>query len=358
MMSYTRAGVVALVSAALCLPVSAQTSAARRVNTPLYQGQQGAQDSPEIRFDPATGAVTLKVALHDRSGSFIPNARRNHFVVFEDGVQQRNVTVDIEHAPVTVAVLIEMGGHSQQLNKTLVTDGVYLARPLLDALDRQDKLALFTYDDALHTIVDFDDPHDKWDAALSALKTPHFSEANFYDATIQVLGRLAAMPGPKALFLITTGIDTFSHAAFDDVVTKAEAVKVPIYTLGLGDIARQAVMDTTRGPLARVNWTALAHQLETLAGVSGGHACARVSTIDASAIYDDVLERLRVRYVITYVSTQPAARADARTVQVRLVNRSAGEALRILDATGGRANTRVVAQGTYTPGASMTRTSG
>lgn len=38
--------------------------------------------------------------------------RRNNFAVFEDGVRQHHLTVEIEHAPVTLAVLLDMGGRS------------------------------------------------------------------------------------------------------------------------------------------------------------------------------------------------------------------------------------------------------
>ena len=84
-----------------------------------------------------------------------------------------------------------MGGRSQQLNKALATEGAYLLRPLLDVLGREDKLGLFTYDDSLHTMVDFDDTHDKWDGALDSFNTPHFSETNFCKP-----GRRNAAPRP------------------------------------------------------------------------------------------------------------------------------------------------------------------
>jgi hypothetical protein len=55
--------------------------------------------------------------------------------------------------------------------------------------------------------VDFDGPHDKWDDAFISLSAPKFSEANIYDAAIETLERLAPVPGPKALLVISTGID-------------------------------------------------------------------------------------------------------------------------------------------------------
>jgi hypothetical protein len=74
----------------------------------------------------------------------IPNLRRNNFAVYEDGVRQQNVTVEVEHVPIALAVLVEMGGRSQQLNRVLANEASYVARPVLDVLGRDDKLALFT----------------------------------------------------------------------------------------------------------------------------------------------------------------------------------------------------------------------
>ena len=348
-MSFTRAGLVALMSAALCVSTAAQVTVPNRPASPLFQGAQGEQRSSDIHFDPTTRTVTMSVSVQDRNGYFVPNLHRSNFAVFEDGVRQRNVTVEIEHAPVTLAVLVEMGGRSQQLNKMLGTDAVYLTRPLLDVLGRDDKLALFTYDDSLHTVVNFTDSHQEWDAAFDSLKVPQFSEANFYDAAIQVLERLTTVPGRKALVLVTTGIDTFSHATWDEVVKKAETTDTPIYALGLGDTARRVLLDTTRGVLGTVSWSRLNQQLEELARISGGRAYVEASTVNVATIFDDMIENLRVRYVITYVSSNQGATDHMRSVQVRLVNPTTGGPLRLVDAKGRRVTARVLAQASYSP---------
>jgi len=284
--------------------------------------------------------------------------RRSNFAVFEDGHRQHNVTVEVEHSPVTLAVLMEMGGRSQQLNKTLASDAPYIARPVLDVLGRNDKLAVFTYDDRLHPIVDFDAPPDKWDDAFAGIPLPQFSEANFYDATIQVLDRLAGVSGRKALLIISTGIDTFSRANFEDLLKKAEAANTPFYVIGLGDTVRQSAIDRASGPLARVDWDACARQLERLARVTGGRAYVDANPFSVPSIYDDIMENLRVRCVITYVSSQPVTIATARTVQVKLVDPKTNAPLRIAEASGRRVTARVIAQATYTPSPAATGASG
>jgi VWFA-related protein len=342
-------GVVTLLG--LTAAAASQVTVPDRPSTPLFRGQQGEPRSSEIAFDPAANTVTMRLSVEDVKGFFVPNLRRDNFAVYEDGVRQTGVRVEVEHAPITLAVLMEMGGRSQALNKVLADDTPSLVRPLLEVLGRNDKLAVFTYDEGLHTLVDFDTPHDKWDAAVSILPKPTFSEANFYDAASAALDRLAALPGRKALLVVSTGIDTFSHATFDDLLTKAVAAKTPVYVVGTGRVARQSILDAGRGPLARVDWKECARQLERLARGSGGRAYIDSSTITASAIYDDIMEHLRVRYVIAYVPSRPAKTAVPRQVEVKLVDPKSDAPLRITDASGRRVTARAIAQASYTPAA-------
>lgn len=227
--------------------------------------------SAEVSFDPGKGIVSLALSVDDVRGLPIPHLRRNNFAVFEDGRRQEHATVDVEHSPVTLAVLVEMGGRSTQLNRMLTTDAVYAARPVLDVLGPEDKIGLFAYADRLHTIVDFDAPADKRREAFTRVPEARFSEANLYDATVDVLHRLTSMPGPKALLLISTGIDTFSQATFDDVLTAAKNAKTPVYVVDLGESARRRVADVAGGPLSRVGLEGM-HAATAGVGGNGGRS--------------------------------------------------------------------------------------
>jgi hypothetical protein len=207
-------------------------------------------------------------------------------------------------------------------------------------------------------VLEFETSHENWDAALNSLPKPKFSEANFCDAAVAVLDRLTSVSSRRALLVISTGIDTFSRATFDDVLKKAEAANTPVYVIGLGDVARQAILDVSRGPLARVDWKECARQLETLARTSGGRAYVEASTMSAPAIYDDIMENLRVRYVITYVPSQPATTAAPRKVEVKLVNPKTDSPLRITDASGRAVTARAIAEASYRPTTAATPTSG
>jgi hypothetical protein len=63
--------------------------------------------------------VTIKLLVQDPNGYFIRNIRRDNFVVYENGIRQQNATVEVEHATVSLRLLMEFGDRSPALNREL-----------------------------------------------------------------------------------------------------------------------------------------------------------------------------------------------------------------------------------------------
>jgi VWFA-related protein len=314
-----------------------------RPATSVFKGASGERWSSDVSFDRRSRSVTVTLSVRDANGYFIPNLRRENFAVYEDGRRQTNVTVEIEHAPITLALLLEGGGRYQQLNREIAAEIRWVVRPLLGSLGSRDKVAVFSYADTLATLMDFDRPLADLEPTLNRLDTPGFSEANVYDALIAVLDRMKGVEGRKAILLASSGIDTFSLASFEDVLGAAERSHTPVYTIDLSGAVTQLA---DSGPLARLNWARAREQLRTLARSSGGRAYERASVGDAVTIYDDVMEHLRIRYVITYVPDGPGTEGARHAVRVELVNRN-GAPLRIVDPAGRSVAARVIAQSSY-----------
>jgi hypothetical protein len=79
------------------------------------------------------------------------------------------------------------------------------------------------------------------------------------------------------------------------------------------------VFTVATGPLARVDWNAVERQCRAFAESSGGRAYPAVRSLSVPAIYDDVLERLRVTYVLSYISPRLAGHGQQpQQVEVRL----------------------------------------
>jgi VWFA-related protein len=314
-----------------------------RPATSLFKGTSGDRWSSDVSFDRRSRSVTLTLSVQDSNGYFIPDLRRENFAVYDDGRRQTNVTVEIEHAPVTLALLLEGGGRSLQLNREIATDIRWVVRPLIGSLGRRDKVAVFSYADTLTSLMDFDRPLAELEPTLNRLDTPGFSEANLYDALVAVLDRMSGVQGRKAVVLASTGIDTFSRASFEDVLAAADRSRTPVYTIDLSGAVTQ-LGDSER--LARLDWARAREQLRTLAQHSGGRAYDRASVGDAVRIYDDLMEHLRIRYVITYQPDRPAPEGARHAVRVELIDRT-GAPLRIVDAAGRSVAAHVIAQASY-----------
>jgi len=66
-------------------------------------------------------------------------------------------------------------------------------------------------------------------------------------------------------------------------------------------------------------------------------------------VYDDIMENLRVRYVITYKSTSNRDPGLPRTVRVELVDSKTGGPLQIVDTNGKIVPAKIFVQDSYTP---------
>jgi VWFA-related protein len=324
-----------------------QVSIPNRPKAALFQGEQGKQRT-EIQFDPSKGIVTVRMLVQDPNGYFIPNIRRENFAVYENGARQQNATVEVEHAPVSIGVLMEYGGRYQALNRALGEEVSRAARQFLDEIGREDQIAIWKYGDNFEEISGFSDGHETLDRALLTLQTPPFSEVNFYDALTSALARMHTLNGRRALLLISSGLDTFSRANYEAAVQAVRQSGVPIYVINLGPALKQHPLSST-GPYVPIDWKRAESELQGIAQTSGGRMYSPAATFDLSGIYDDLMENLRLRYVISYKSTSNQDLGTPRTVRIELVDSRTGGPLEIADADGKAVRTKIFTEDTYVP---------
>lgn len=320
-----------------------------RPSEPVYKNQQGEQRS-EIEFTPATRRVTIKLRVEDSNGYFVPNIRPENFAVYEGEVRQKDVSVDIEHSPIVSALLMEFGGRYQELNKALALEIPEIGRQFLDVVGPADKVAILKYDDKVHVLADFSKPSSELTSTFDQLSTPGFSETNLHDALLETLQRLNGLSGRRAIILISSGIDTFSKANSQRVMQAFEESKVPLYSIGFTRmLQREAMLYGPIAPISRIDWKSAENDLESFARASGGRAYVLDSDTQIPAIYDDMMENLRIRYVISYVLSSPATPVGPRPVRVALIDPRTGESLKFRDTNGKSITAKVYVQETYTP---------
>jgi Ca-activated chloride channel family protein len=199
-------------------------------------------------------------------------------------------------------------------------------------------------------LIGFPQGHDRLEGSLVTLSTPPFSELNFYDALVATLSKMQGMQGRKALLVVSSGLDTFSKANYQDALRAVHQSDVPIYVINLGHALQDHIsMSPRTGPYVIPDWKRAESELQAIATESGGRVYSPQNTYDLSGMYDDLMENLRVRYVITYKSTGGGDLNAPRTVRVELVNPTTSDPLEIIDANGKPIRSKVFIEDSYVP---------
>jgi len=294
--------------------------------------------------------VTIKLLVQDPNHNFIPNIRPNNFVVYEDGVRQTIDSVEVEHAPVSIGLLVESGGRSQALNQMLGPEVTMMGRQLLAALSNQDQLAVWKYSDRVRKLTGFTRDRNRLDNIFDSLREPGISETNLYDAVITSMELMRPVPGRKAVLLVSSGVDTFSKASLQDVMKNEQQSDFPIYVTSMVPMAQQLTeLNACTSPISPINWNKVEHDLEMIAEVSGGRVYAPEGTFELSAAYGDIMENLKVRYVIEYRSNTNRELDLPRSVKIELIDPVTGNPLTVADSNGKPIQISVIVEGQYTP---------
>jgi VWFA-related protein len=248
---------------------------------------------------------------------------------------------------------MEFGGRSQVLRRVVADEASRAGRQLTEALSRDDRMAVWKYSDKVEKLADFSQNRETFSSLFYSLGTPEFSETNLYDAVVSAIDQMRPVNGRKAILMVSSGVDTFSKTSYQDVLKAARASDSPIYAISLAPSLREyLVINEQSGPLAHIDWSKADRGLQQIAAASGGRAYSRKDVVDLSPVYDDILENLKLRYVITYRSSNGADGSSPRTVRVELVDPQTGGPLRIVDESGRAVRTHIVAQDSYIPRAS------
>jgi VWFA-related protein len=201
--------------------------------------------------------------------------------------------------PVSIVMALDSSGsmrRSAELVQQTARDFVVAVRP-------EDKLALITFADRptfAHGLgTNRQHSLDAIDGYVALGGTA------LYDAIYNSLMTLKGVPGRRAIVVLTDGRDENNPGTapgsvhtFEEVLTLSRDVGATIFTIALGTNLDRAVLDM-------------------LAATSGGAAYFAADTSTLGEQFQHVVENLRRRYVLSYVSTNSTHDGGWRKVEVR-----------------------------------------
>ena len=220
------------------------------------------------------------------------------FEVFEDGVKQTLDTFQEAVAPISIMLAVDASGSMRP-----VADAVKdAATTFVKALRPADQLALTMFADQAAVVHDLTTKREWTIEGIDRTTAKGGTALN--DAVFNSLTRLGSVDGRRAIVLLTDGRDENgpgtapgSRHSLADVLAQIRGVDATIYAIGLGPKVDRAA-------------------LEKLASASGGEAFFPQTVDVLAGEYRRVVERLRQRYVASFVSTNPKRDGQWRTVEI------------------------------------------
>jgi VWFA-related protein len=241
--------------------------------------QQPSQEPvpPDVIKDKETEVVKVSsnivqieaVVIDKKSKRIITGLKKENFAIFEDGVQKEVANFATPEAPITVAVVLEYSrigqiqayygssgtdrsGMEEMLGPTVMFLQQFIRPP-------DDYVSVIAYDMRPTPLTDFTNDPARISQVINVLarNRPVSSEANLFDAlkltliggradsvalensekrTTDYGGMVDIQGRRKAVFLITTGRDTFSKINLDAARKIVQNAGIPIYIVGTGEL--------------------------------------------------------------------------------------------------------------------------
>jgi VWFA-related protein len=283
-----------------------------------------------FRFTTEVDLVNLSVVVQDRNGNFIPELKKEHFRILEDGVPQQIQRIETSEAPMTVAMVIEFSDlYWEFLYQTLQTSYGFVS-----SLRPEDWVAIVVYDLKTQIMQDFTRNKASAFDALNQLRIPGFREMNLFDALTETIGRMDDIEGKKAIVLISSGVDTFSRTRYNDALKIVQSSDTPVYAIGTGQAVR--LWYESRGYMGsetNIGFLQADNQLRSFARLSGGRAYFPRFEGQFGEIFGDISAALRNEYSISYSPTNTVKDGKFRKLKVEIVGPD-GKALKIVDPKG------------------------
>ena len=208
------------------------------------------------------------VVINKKTKQIVLGLKKENFGIFEDGQPREVSNFSTPEAPITVAVVMEYSKLGQIFgyygSGGMDPGQLDVLRPMAMFLQQfirppQDYASVIAYDMRPTPLTDFTNDPARLSQVVNLLlrNQPAFRETNLFDAlkftlvggrgdavvlersesrTAEYAGMASLQGRRKALFLISSGVDTFSKINYDQARKIAQNAGVPIYIVGTAEM--------------------------------------------------------------------------------------------------------------------------
>jgi len=257
---------------------------------------------PQSEISTQTNLVTVEATVTDQDGDILTNLHQANFRILDEDQPQQITNFSPTDAPITIVILMEFSNKSYGFwQGAFGYKAKMWAYDFLSHLGPKDWVAFKTFDLKTHLIDDFTRDKNQVAQDIASLYFPDFSEANLFDAVLETLDQLRDVHGRKAILLLATGYDTFSHHTLDQTYKVVKESDTTIFCVGMGE----EIDLYSRTGSAPIGYLQAKNQLTEFANMTGGYAWFPRFQGEAPAIFNSVAAFLRSQYTLGFSPSTP-----------------------------------------------------
>jgi Ca-activated chloride channel family protein len=281
----------------------------------------------------ATDLVTIPVRVSTRDGKPVTRLGRTEFRIFENGVQQQLAYFSDDEQPFTVALVLDMSYSSV----FKLEDIQLAARIFVSKLRDNDHVMVVSFDEKTHVLCAPTSDRKVLRLAIDGSKIG--SGTALYD-TLDMVGRekLAAIPGRRAIVLLSDGVDTSSVLAkaktLEEYFAEEDVIVYPIQYDTYDDVQRsrkkdaQILFDENDRPYVvqtpakkgerEQDYEAGTSFLSRLAEQTAGRVYRVSSTTNLNDAFSNIADELRRIYSLGYYPAEDRKSGAVYDIKVRV----------------------------------------
>ncbi len=245
--------------------------------------------------------VELHVSVLDPEGRFVKGLSKDDFTVFEDGVKQEISSFEFaESLPLSLGIVID-GSGSMKPSMPLVHEA---ASGFVERLvHEKDQGFVIEFREAPTLLASL--TKQAADLTRAIRDTQAAGATALWDAVVLALYQFRAVPGRKAIVVLTDGDDNHSWSDYETMRRYARTAGIPIYFIGMG-----------------IPWLEMGikPKLRELASDTGAEAFFIGKAAELADIYRKIETEMRSQYFVSYLTNSKKGENEFRTVDVKLKN--------------------------------------
>ena len=277
--------------------------------------------------------VSLPAVVMTKEGHYVTDLEKEDFTVFENGVEQEIVGFAPTEQPISVALLLDTSGSTEQRLARFQNESIRF----VNLLHPGDSVAVLSFSETVSLHEDFSFDRDR--NARGIKETRPGGSTVLYEAVwLSLEDVLKPVEERKALVVFTDGVDTASHlVSRKETLELAKETRAAIYAIYFDtsrDPYRRSTIPTAggiptvvlgppvygpgRGGASRREYARGKAYLGELAANAGGRVFDAMKMQDLGSAFAAVARELASQYSIGYYSSNEKRDGKFRKVKIKM----------------------------------------